>query len=206
MYKVFFNDRTVMLTDDFFRNFQSRDGLFYRFRNAEELGELIDFFHHLKKINALYIFHDDIEELRIVFRSCFHCIDAAGGLIRDRLGRILIMRRRNKWDLPKGKLNRNESPRQAALREAEEECGLKNLRIRDQLISTYHTYWLGERYVLKKTSWFDMIYAGSGEPVPETREDITQVRWFGRDELAEVCADSYPSVLDVLRYTGLVSL
>jgi len=206
MYKVFFNDRTVILTDDFIRNFQSRYGLFYRFRNAEDLGELIDFYNKLKKIDTLFICHDDIEELRTVFRSCFHCIDAAGGLIRNTQGRILIMRRRNKWDLPKGKLERNENPRQAALREVEEECGLKDLRIRDQLLSTYHTYTLGEQHVLKKTFWFDMVYSGTIEPVPETREDITEIRWFRPDELASVCADTFPSVLDVLKYARLVAL
>jgi 8-oxo-dGTP pyrophosphatase MutT (NUDIX family) len=206
MYKVFFNDRTVILTEDFIKSFQSRYGLFYRFRNAEELDELIDFYRHLKKIDTLFIFHDDIEELRNVFRSCFHCIDSAGGLIRNGKGQLLIMRRRDKWDLPKGKLDKDENPRQAALREAEEECGLKGIRIRDQLLSTYHTYTLGEKQVLKKIYWFDMVYTGSEEPVPETREDITEIRWFRPDELAGVCADTYPSVLDVLKYTKFVAL
>ena len=206
MYKVFFNDRTVILTDDFIKNFQSRDGLFYKYRNEEELDELIDFYRNLKKIDTLFIFHHDIEELRHVFRSCFHCIDAAGGLIRNGHGQLLIMRRRGKWDLPKGKLDRDENPRQAALREAKEECGLKDLRIRDQLLSTYHAYTLGEKHILKKTYWYDMVYAGTGEPVPETREDITEIRWFSQHELAEVCSDTYPSVLDVLKYTRFVAL
>jgi ADP-ribose pyrophosphatase YjhB (NUDIX family) len=206
MYKFFFNDRTVILTDDFIKNFQLRYGLFYKFRNAEDLSELVDFYRKLKRINTLFIFHYDIEELRDVFKSCFHSIEAAGGLIRDSRDRILIIKRRDKWDLPKGKLNKNENPRQAALRETEEECGLQNLQIRDQLISTYHTYILDEQHILKKTYWYDMLYTGTKEPVPETGEDITEIRWFKQDELSVVCTNTYLTVLDVLKYAKLVSL
>jgi len=70
MYKVFFNERIVLLTDDFIRNFQLRHGLFYKYRNVEDLKELIAFYWKLKRIDTLFIFHHDIEELRERFKSC----------------------------------------------------------------------------------------------------------------------------------------
>src|SRR4030043_1214469 len=114
MYKVFFNERTVLLTDDFIRNFQLRFGLFYKYRNIEELKEIIGVYWQIKKINTLFIFHFDIDELRERFKSCFQQVYAAGGLVRNNKNQYLIMNRRDKWDLPKGKVNRNETFEDAA--------------------------------------------------------------------------------------------
>ncbi len=206
MYKVFFNDRTVLLTDDFIKHFQLRYGLFYKFRDAEDLKELVDFYRKLKKINSLFIFHYDLEELRNVFKTCFHNIEAAGGLVRDVNNRLLIMKRRGKWDLPKGKILENEDPKRAAIREVQEECGLEELQIRDQLMSTYHAYMLEDKHILKKTYWFDMVYRGKLAPVPQYDEDITEIHWFKANELDEVCTNTYLTVLDVLKYSKLIDL
>lgn len=195
-----------MLTDDFASHFKLKYGLFYKFRSLEDLKELIAFYSRLKHIDTLFIFHSEIEELRNHFRSCFRCIDAAGGLVKDSKGRILVMKRRGRWDLPKGKLNANEESRHAALRETEEECGLKELTIKDSLIATYHAYMLNEQHVLKRTSWYLMDYTGTDQPVPETEEDITEVRWFYPEELEEVAENTYPTILDVLKYSGLLPL
>jgi ADP-ribose pyrophosphatase YjhB (NUDIX family) len=177
MYKVFFNERIVLLTDDFIRNFQIRYGLFYKYKSVDELKELLDFFWNLKRIDTLFIFHHDIEELRERFKSCFQQIYAAGGLVRNSEGRYLIMKRRGKWDLPKGKVNRNETIEDAAIREVTEECGLHDLEIVSPLLSTYHSYFIDDQHILKRTSWFEMVYNGREEPVPQFDEDIIEIRW-----------------------------
>jgi 8-oxo-dGTP pyrophosphatase MutT (NUDIX family) len=204
MYKVFFNERIVLLTDDFIRNFQQRHGLFYKYRNVDDLKELIDFYWKLKRIDTLFVFHHDIEELRERFKSCFNQVYASGGLVRDKDGRYLIMKRHGKWDLPKGKVNRGETFEQAALREVAEECGLHDLEIIDPLLSTYHSYFLDDQTILKRTSWFEMIYWGDAEAVPQRDEDITEIRWLRPEELGEITDNTYLAVLDVLKYRNLL--
>ncbi len=204
MYKVFFNERIVLLTDDFIRNFQLKHGLFYKYRNVEDLKELLAFYWKLKRIDTLFIFHHDIEELRERFKSCFQEVYAAGGLVRNKEGKYLVMKRREKWDLPKGKVNRNETFEQAAIREVTEECGLHGLEITGPLLSTYHSYFLDEQIILKRTSWFEMVYMGHEEPVPEQDEDITEIHWMHRDDLRKITGNSYLAVLDVLKYNNLL--
>lgn len=202
MYKVFFNDRNVFLTDDFASAFKEKYGLFYKYRDKKDLKEILEFFRKLKLIDTLTIFHQDIDELGTVFRSCFRFIEAAGGLVRNKNGQWLVIYRRGKWDLPKGKLEAGETFEQAALRETEEECGIQDLEIGSRMISTYHTYLMDEKPVLKKTHWFEILYHGNKKPVPQLKEDITEARWIEFSELEEVMKNTYGSVHDVLQYAG----
>jgi 8-oxo-dGTP diphosphatase len=54
-------------------------------------------------------------------------IQAAGGVVLDDEGRVVIVHRQryDDWSLPKGKLDPGESFQEAALREVEEETGLR---------------------------------------------------------------------------------
>jgi 8-oxo-dGTP pyrophosphatase MutT (NUDIX family) len=200
MYKVFFNDRVVLITDDFIRNFQLKHGLFYKYRNVEDLKELLRFYWKLKLIDSLYIFHHNIEELQERFRSCFQMVFAAGGLVKNSEGEFLIMRRRDRWDLPKGKVHPEESFEQAALREVTEECGLHGIEIEKPMLSTYHSYYIDEQPILKRTSWFEMVYSGSETPVPQLDEDITEIRWMRQSQLPTITGNTYPAIVDVLKY------
>ncbi|MBN2273453.1 MAG: NUDIX domain-containing protein [Bacteroidales bacterium] len=206
MYKVFFNDRNIILTDDFTKTFQLKYGLFYRYHKKDELKELLDFYRNLKKIENLFIFHDDIEELRTIFRSCFKLIEAAGGVIKNSKGQLLVIKRRDRWDLPKGKLDAGESFEEAALREVEEECGIQDLKLICRLMSTYHSYLIDDQPVLKKTMWFDILYKGHKKPVPEQKENITEIRWVNPSEVSSFMKDTYGAIRDVLKYANLINL
>ncbi len=206
MYKVFFNDRTIFLTDEFSKHFQVKFGLFYKYRSIPDLKELINFYSRLRRIDTLFLFHYDIDELRDAFHSCFLNINAAGGLIKNASDKYLFIKRRGKWDLPKGKLDHKETFEIAAKREVMEECGFDDITIVNPLLSTYHTYMLKDEMVLKKTSWFEMRYYGEKPPVPQTEEDITDIQWFDKGNMQEIIQNTYKSVLDVMRYTDLVQL
>jgi len=198
MYKVFFNDRTVYFGDNFPRAFERNKGLFYKYDNLQELNELIELFSAVDLINSLYIFHEDMLMVIEEFKACFHVIEAGGGVVFNSRGEFLAIKRNGVWDLPKGKLEKGEGFPEAALREVEEETGLKGLSLKEPLMSTYHTYRLKGRKVLKKTRWFEMDYKGSDLPVLESREGITDYRWTVPGQTDFMRQNTFASILDVL--------
>ncbi len=133
------------------------------------------------------------------FNSMFYRIEAAGGIVRNREGDYLFIKRLGVWDLPKGKLDNNESARKGALREVTEETGLNDLRISKQLFSTYHIYTDREgTEILKETYWFEMMNNTPQPLVPQLDEDITEVRWFRKDELEIPLKNTYASLQNLL--------
>jgi len=137
------------------------------------------------------------------FRSQFVEIPAAGGLVKNQVGSLLFIKRLGVWDLPKGKVEKNETPAEAAIREVEEECGLTDLKIIRQLDSTFHIYRSSylpfpKNLVLKETKWFFMSYSGNEAPVPQVEEDIEEVAWFAPEDLEQVYSNIYLSLRDFL--------
>jgi 8-oxo-dGTP pyrophosphatase MutT (NUDIX family) len=140
------------------------------------------------------------------FRSRFVEIPASGGLVRNPEGLFLFIRRLGYWDLPKGKIEKRESAEIAAVREVGEECGLSVLKVSLQLDSTYHIYrspYLNypENLVLKETKWFLMDYSGNEVPVPQTEEDIEEIRWVSVADFDFIYQNTYPSLRDLLEKT-----
>lgn len=123
-------------------------------------------------------------------------IKAGGGVVINPEGQILMIFRRGKWDLPKGKLEEGESIEKCALREVQEECGIDNLVLGEFLCITRHEYQERGEELLKESHWFMM--RGSGAPTPQSEEDITVARWVSIDELPELMENSYPTIREVL--------
>ena len=199
MYKVFFNDRTIYLDDTLPDMAKVGRDYVCAFENITDLRPQLKQFLEPNRKGNLYIFHDDKEALFKTFRQCFNNIDAAGGLVTNERGDILLIKRRGKWDLPKGKAEPGETPEQTALREVEEECGLSGLILQGFLTSTYHIYTLDNDLMLKKTDWFDMKYKGESTPVPLEKEHISEVLWLKRVRIKEVYNNTYTSIIDVIR-------
>ncbi|MBL7972799.1 MAG: NUDIX domain-containing protein, partial [Prolixibacteraceae bacterium] len=137
------------------------------------------------------------------FRSQFAEIPAAGGLVLDESGKYLFIRRLGVWDLPKGKIETDETAEVAAIREVEEECGLSDLKIIRQLDSTFHIYRspylpVPKNLVLKETKWFLMSCSGNQIPVPQEDEDIEAAQWMSLPELSLVLDNTYLSLREFL--------
>ena len=134
----------------------------------------------------------------------FKFIEAAGGLVINDLGEILFIKRNGIWDLPKGKVEVGELVNQAALREVEEECGVKNLSIESKITDTYHTYALGEKTILKKTYWYLMRNSGGDKLIPQSEEGITQALWVSPTDIPNYLLNTFPSIIDVFREAGML--
>lgn len=125
-------------------------------------------------------------------------IEAAGGFVVNPSHEALVIYRRGKWDLPKGKIDKGESIEEAAIREVEEECGIKDLVISKKLLVTYHCYQLKQQFVLKKTHWFWMDSNFAGTLVPQQEEGIWKAEWRSNTEIEDLFTNTYPSILEVL--------
>lgn len=137
------------------------------------------------------------------FIKDFKVIKAAGGAVTDDEGRVLLIFRRGKWDLPKGKLEDDEPVELCADREIKEETGIKELLLRKPLITTYHTYTEKGKSILKETQWFLFDAVGRQELKPQTDEDIMEALWVSPDKLQEYTSNSYQLIRDVLASAGL---
>jgi len=89
--------------------------------------------------DTLLLTHPEPSRLWEWFSARFAFVHAAGGAVTDERGRLLAMYRRNRWDLPKGKLDKGEAVPDAAVREVMEECGLKHVEIVDTIADGSHT-------------------------------------------------------------------
>jgi 8-oxo-dGTP pyrophosphatase MutT (NUDIX family) len=141
--------------------------------------------------------------LKQIKTSC-QLIKAAGGLVKNDRSEYLFIFRNKRWDLPKGKVEKGEKMREAALREVEEECGVKILQNKETLCRTYHFYELGGKIVLKKTNWYNMTVKGVPNLIPQKEEGITKAEWLSKDQLSPVLSNTYPLIRDVLQKAALI--
>jgi len=131
---------------------------------------------------------------------------AAGGLVQNELGHVLMIFRRGYWDLPKGKLDPQESIDECALREVTEETGLQDITMGRFICTTTHEYydkWL-QQDVVKESHWYHMQASLTQPLVPQTEEDITAIRWVDAAEWSSLLELSYPTIQQVFREAGLM--
>ncbi|MDP3442894.1 MAG: NUDIX domain-containing protein [Ignavibacteria bacterium] len=132
-------------------------------------------------------------------------VEAAGGAVISFNKKTLFIFRNNFWDLPKGHLEPNESHQIAAIREVEEETGIEDLQIVEDLPDTWHCYRLNGEWYMKHTCWFEMKGDINQVINPQVSEGITKVEWIGASELNEILRHCYRSLREVLG-TVLVKL
>ncbi|WP_319500775.1 NUDIX domain-containing protein [uncultured Draconibacterium sp.] len=196
-YKVFLNEKKIGFVPDVNITLSKLCRILTENSGIEDIMDWLPDFEN-DDIQETVVEHPEVELLFQNFRSAFLQIDAAGGVVK-RDGKLLFIFRNGKWDLPKGKIDKDESIKTAALREVEEECGITNHFIVKVLPSTYHIYkspykkTLGQ-WIFKETYWFEMEYNGTETPIPQQEEGITEVRWFFPNELDVVLENTYENL------------
>lgn len=127
-------------------------------------------------------------------------IIAAGGLVLNESSDLLMIFRRGKWDLPKGKLDDGEELEECALREVKEETGLQQLALIKFTGITFHKYFneYTNSEVIKETHWFKMLAPGKQPLTPQFEEDIELIEWVNEEVLEEKLNNSYPNITEII--------
>ncbi len=199
-YRIYINDNTLFITHELpaqIDKIQQLDvekfdfRVFYKnLKNSKKKNYLL-----LTK-NPLAVFKKIKDDLTI--------IKAAGGLVKNAKGEFLFIFRNKKWDLPKGKVEKGEKVKVTAVREVEEECGVKIEKRNDKICKTYHVYEMNNELILKRTSWFHMTVKGSPKLLPQVEEGITEAVWVAPQEIKVKIKNTYPLIVDVLRSEHLI--
>lgn len=188
MYTIFKNDSSIILSDS--NDDLTRDeAIGWSEENRSSVIESLE----KNEGKSFVLIGDDKDAMFHDFKKAFRLIEAAGGVVRNDSGQILLIYRHDTWDLPKGKLDKQESPSEAALREVEEECGFTSLEIEDFLLHTYHIYEEKGRHILKVTHWYSM-HSNQIDLTPQSEEGITALRWLSPEQMNIVFENTYPNI------------
>jgi 8-oxo-dGTP pyrophosphatase MutT (NUDIX family) len=201
MYKIYFNNKPLFITNQITKELEE-------YLHHEETVFIDEFnFHTVKamihemdmaKIHAGVFLHDNVDEVLKAFKKKLVLVKAAGGLVHTEDDDLLLIFRRGKWDLPKGKLDDNEKIEACAVREINEETGLIKPEIEKPLCVTYHTYHQDGKHILKESHWFLMKSKKQTSLLPQIEEGIEKCEWVAVDQLAPYMEDTHASILDVV--------
>ena len=201
--KVYFNDKPLILTTESSTGDAATQGyLTFSGATVENIHKAMDALNQPSTTGAI-ITDTSEDALHKQLKVMFRPIDAAGGLVYDEAGAVLMIFRRGKWDIPKGKLDAGETIPECALREVHEETGLKTLVLGEKICDSYHIYLQKKEYFLKRTAWYKMSGKSSETLAPQTEEDILEARWVAEKDMAPIASGAYTAIREVLHLAGL---
>ena len=186
MYKVFVNQSLIVLTSQI--PFGSKINIY----SLKEIS-IEEVIIKAKKHKKILLYYKKQKKLFPLFLKKIKVIKAGGGIVKNSLNQILFIYRRNKWDLPKGKMDAGESIDQTAIREVSEETGAKDLEIINLNAVTYHVFKNDNKFFLKETTWYNMKANNSSNLIPEEKEGITKVIWKNKAEILNK-KNIYPNI------------
>ena len=203
MYKVFFNQKPLILTNKIHDFSDNEPFLFIKYTTVSQIIKALK----SSKNSKVFLYHKDTNKLWKAFNKKFPVVQAAGGLVERVDNKLLFIFRNNKWDLPKGGVEKKELIIDAARREVIEETGVADIIVQNQLSETYHIFKKGKRFRLKKTYWFKMTTTFMGKTNPQTEEGIERTKWVQKDKIQDILDDAFENirmiVLEVLKSNTL---
>lgn len=146
------------------------------------------------KLKGVYLFCTHLQDEWRFFLSKFKVITAAGGLVKNQMNQLLFIYRGQKWDLPKGRIEKGEILKETAIREVEEECGVTNVSINRFLLKTYHVFYVAKEVMLKETFWYEMETTYSGTLQPQLEEGITIATFIEESDLDKMFENTYANI------------
>jgi len=191
MYKVFVNRLSIVLTSD--KNYLEDSRTFLL--SSITIKEIVK---KLKLNDEIFLYHPNKKKLLKEFKKKLKTIVAAGGIVKNNENQILFIFRKGKWDLPKGKIEKNEKVDDGALREVVEETGIKKIKIDRFFDTTYHIIKTQKKYFLKETHWYKMKSNYKGKLRPQKSEGIRSVRWKKIKEAKEIKKKTFRNISIIL--------
>ena len=203
MYKVFFNQKPLILTNKIQDFSDTEPLLFIKYTSVTQIIKALK----SSKNSKVFLYHKDIDKLWKGFKKKFPIVEAAGGLVKRTDNKLLFIFRNNKWDLPKGGVEKKELIIDAAKREVTEETGVGDIIVQKKISETYHIFKKGKRFRLKKTYWFKMSTTYTGKTKPQTEEGIEKIKWVSNKNIEDILNDTFENiriiVLEVLKNDAL---
>lgn len=199
--KIYFEDKPVFLCDQIDKTIDEYmhhpDTVFIDEISTAAIKSLL---HEIAKpeFHAGILFDKDFKKLKKAFNRHFKLIVTAGGAVLNEKDELMMIFRRGKWDLPKGKLDEGETLEECAVREVREETGVQDLKTGEKIIITYHTYLEFGTHILKESHWYKMRCKNEENLVPQTEEDITEIKWVGAFELDKYTSNTYQTIIEVV--------
>lgn len=195
--KVFFDDSFLRITDNFSLS-DNKNKDFYSFRKGFDWTNIINSLLNDNQKREILIVARKPKKAFKKFKKNFELIKAAGGVVLNEYNEFLVIDRLGMWDLPKGKIKKNESRKNAAIREVIEECGIDNPVIVNFAGYTYHVYQYKTKTILKKTFWYRM--SCKKQPLtPQTSEDIVDAFWLAPKFKAVFIENTYASIANFFK-------
>ena len=162
------------------------------------LLQYIDLAEKSTRFEKIIIIGPDLKRLRADFFGFYKLVEAAGGVVFNPKGELLVIYRRGKWDLPKGKIDDGETSEVAAIREVREETGLQNVELGQPLMNTFHTYRNRQnKRCLKLVYWYRMTTTDT-ELTLQAEEDIEDGQWITKSAFLEGDYDIYRNIRDLI--------
>ena len=196
MFKISLNQIELCFRDSKFTSSEIDESILIGDLNHQLVQQLLER-NHNAKVNVIC---ESLPNDMLTFLNIFQSRTAAGGVVFNRNKELLWIKRLGKWDLPKGHVELNESVKEGAIREVQEECNLEGLKIEKELETTYHVYTYKSQLVLKKTHWFLMcVDHDDYHLVPQTEEGITEVCFKTLSDSKECLKNTYGNLKLLLK-------
>lgn len=199
MYKIFFEKRCIIICDGNEGALADPNAIEFHIGERLDLHTLVAMFEASASLSRIYIPSENTEKMYRRICAEFKEVNAAGGLVSNRRGDFLLIRRNGLWDLPKGHQEAGEDIKVTALREVQEETGVDRLECGDLICITHHCYLRGGIWHLKHTWWYHMLYTDPDDLTPQREEDISKAAWVAKSSLPPFLKNTYPSILEVFR-------
>ena len=199
MHKIYFEKRCIIICPPDGQALTDPNAIRFRPDGNSGIHDLVNMFETSASLHRIYIPSDDTEKTYREICGEFKEVDAGGGLVSNRRGDFLLIRRSGLWDLPKGHREEGEDIGVTALREVQEETGVDKLVLGDLICVTDHCYRRNGIWHLKHTGWFDMKYTDPTELTPQREEDISKAAWVAQSSLPGFLDNTYPSIQEVFK-------
>lgn len=199
MHKIYFEKRCLLICPPDEQVLTNPNAVLVNINEGSQVHDLINMFEVSDSLGLVYIPSEDTERTYRLICNEFKEVNAGGGLVRNRRGDYLLIKRNGLWDLPKGHQEDGEDIQVTALREVEEETGIPQLELGQLICVTDHCYRRNDIWHLKHTWWYEMLYCEPTDLTPQKEEDISKAAWVAKSSLPAFLTNTFPSIQEVFK-------